>query len=511
MANLYQADILADHIAIVYKGRLVCEGPSTSLKARYGDDYIIRSDNELDNDTLVWRTSSSTEATKKLLELEALTEDTTYDVKFPTLEQVFLKVTSDSNTAVHDNGGDGIAGEEEISTVIDEKIFALENETPRDIDLDVGHSIGLARQVAALFRKRYTLLLQKAGWISYSINLVIPIIIAAALVKFMYRFDALQTCETNYLLLRNKSITDYPPGSGADFPVFAPLDSWESPQTYVGSGYDNEQPSAFIGPQSAFTGAAQDDLYLFNIPLIFQPGYDQTLNESLLDWQMSEALSTRVLVNSTADMLFQITNNSGYGYYGFGVFAPTPQSATLYYNDFNEISNNGMAMLGLTLITNRIANATVTAGQARKVSAELRTMRTAPSNVSFFSMPIAVLLCLAFIVATSIAVIYPAFEKNNRVRALHYCNGVSPFALWCGYLLFDMQLIIIQAVFVWGLLFIGPLSKLWYESNYILGAFILFGVATYLGTYFISLFLKKAAFAIAAGIHTLLFVLYIVA
>ena len=500
---------MADHIAIVYKGRLVCEGPSTSLKARYGDDYLIRSENEVDNDTLVWRTSTSTEATKKLLELETLAEDTTYDVKFPTLEQVFLKVTSESNTAIHDNGGDGIAGEEEISTVIDEKIFALENETPPDIDLDVGHSIGLARQVAALFKKRYTLLLQKAGWISYSINLVIPIIIAAALVKFMYRFDALQTCETNNLLMRNASAseTNFGQGNfGAGFPVFAPLDYWEAPEFFPDEMYQ-AQPLTIIGPASAFTGAGQDDIYLFNIPSIILGNYGEITNTS---WQDREALNSRLLVNSTDQMNSQITNFSGIGYEGFGVFAPTPETATLYYNDYDEISRYGMNMLGLNLITNRIANATATNGIARKVSVQLRTMRTASNKVSFFSMPISILLCLAFIVASSIAVIYPAFEKNNRVRALQYCNGVSPFALWFGYLLFDMQLIIIQAVFVWGLLFVGPLSKLWYESNYILGAFILFGIATYLGTYFISLFLKKAAFAIAAGIHTLLFVLYVV-
>jgi ATP-binding cassette subfamily A (ABC1) protein 3 len=285
------------------------------------------------------------------------------------------------------------------------------------------------------------------------------------------------------------------------------LDQGEAPEVYPEDMY-NPQPSTIIGPESAFAGAVQDDLYLFNIPSIFIADYSDTTNAS---WQDSEALSTRVFVNSTDDMIIQITNYSGTGYQGFGVFVPTPETATLYYNDYDQISQYGMNMLGLTLITNRIANATTSTGLARKVSAEIRTMRTAPSNVSFFTMPIAILICLSFIVASSIAVIYPAFEKNNRVRALQYCNGVSPFALWFGYLLFDMQLIIIQAVFVWGLLFVGPLSKLWYESNYVLGAFILFGIATYLGAYFISLFLKKAAFAIAAGIHTLLFVLYVVA
>jgi ATP-binding cassette subfamily A (ABC1) protein 3 len=107
-------------------------------------------------------------------------------------------------------------------------------------------------------------------------------------------------------------------------------------------------------------------------------------------------------------------------------------------------------------------------------------------------------------------VIYPAYEKINHVRALHYCNGVSPFALWFGYFLFDLQFIIIQAFFVWGLIFAGPLTRLWYGSSALLGVFILFGIATYLGTYVLSLFVKKAAFAIAAGIHVLLAVLYLV-
>jgi ATP-binding cassette subfamily A (ABC1) protein 3 len=138
---LDEANVLADHVVIVHKECLVCDGPGTSLKARFGENYAIRSDSEAGEDTMVWRTSNSAEATRKILELEALTEDTTYNVVFPTLEQVFLKVTWDSNTAVLEQTGDGLVDEEETRDVINEKIFALEPENARDIDLDVGHSI----------------------------------------------------------------------------------------------------------------------------------------------------------------------------------------------------------------------------------------------------------------------------------------------------------------------------------------------------------------------------------
>jgi len=54
------------------------------------------------------------------------------------------------------------------------------------------------------------------------------------------------------------------------------------------------------------------------------------------------------------------------------------------------------------------------------------------------------------------------------------------------------------------------MTRLYYGSTYILGVFILFGIATYLGTYLLSLFIKRAAFAIAAGLHILLLIIYFV-
>jgi ATP-binding cassette, subfamily A (ABC1), member 3 len=248
---------LADHIAIVYKGRLVCEGPSTSLKARFGESYTIRSYNDSDDDNLIWRTSNSAEATRKLLELEEMDNDNIYDVAFPTLEQVFLKVTS--NTAVHATGGDGFVGEQEDSTVIDEKIFALETEAARDIDLDVGHGTGFIRQVRALFTKRYILLQQKAGWISYGINLIIPIIIAAALVKFFYRFSSLQTCEMNMQRLRN------PPDSAVQGSPYESSKAlyYSSKGIYAYAG----QAPILLGPESSwYVYLSRISPYLAKIP-----------------------------------------------------------------------------------------------------------------------------------------------------------------------------------------------------------------------------------------------------
>jgi hypothetical protein len=473
------------------------------LKARFGGDYIIRAESGTDGDSMVWRTTNSAEATRKVLELEALSDDSTYDVVFPTLEQVFLKVT-DSNTAIREQTGDGMVGEQETSTAIDEKIFALETQDIREIDLDVGHSIGLARQVLTLFRKRYTLLLQKSGWIAYGINLIIPIIIAAALAKFFYKFKSLQTCKMNFQKLQNASAME----SGLSFDgsqIFGPLEnSYYSSSFYT---YDG-QKACVLGPSAQFSGAIQEQIYVSEIGPQISYGYNYDTGETITNATYNQTLDTRRLVNDTDSIIATITNHTS-GFYGFGIFAPTPETAILFH-DSNDYSASDY-MLAFSLITNRIANASTPSGTAKISSANIRSFRVIESDVNFLSMPISILIVLSFVAAASIAVIYPAFEKINRVRALHYCNGVSPFALWLGYLLFDIQIILIQAFLVWGILFAGSLTRLYYESSYVLGAFILFGIATYLGTYVLSLYVKKAAFAIAAAIHILLYVLYLIA
>lgn len=484
---LDEADVLADHIAILYKAKLVCEGPGTSLKAQFGGEYIVRSDSTEDDDPMFWRTPNSAQATRKILDLEAVTGDT-YNVTFPTLEQVFLKVTSDS---IYETAGDEDV-EEDADAITNEKILSPEarNAQDRDLGLDVSRSVGVARQIMTLFRKRYTLLLHKSGWLSYGINLIIPIIIAAVLAKYLPDFPSLQSCQTNIAMSRNSTLAQ-----GSDF---APLESSDS----IGFSSYSGEPIALLGPQSAFKGPVQDELYVKGIgPYIYTSSRDPTATSAV-----EETLDSRKFLDNSAGIVSTITDGSSFS--GFGIWSPTPDNAVLFYDTPGYTSENYVH--AFSLITNRLANSTTTTGTARLSSANIRSFAKVESVGNYMSLPISILLVLGFIASTSIAVVYPAFEKINRVRALHYCNGVSPFALWFGYLLFDTQLIIIQSIIVWGVAFAGPLSRLYFESSYVLGAIILFGIATYLGTYLLSLFVKKAAFAIAAGVHILLYVLYFV-
>lgn len=65
---------------------------------------------------------------------------------------------------------------------------------------------------------------------------------------------------------------------------------------------------------------------------------------------------------------------------------------------------------------------------------------------------------------------------------------------------------------VWGLLFSGSNGdRISYAPNYLLGAFVLFGIASYLGTYLVSMIFSRGTFAIAGGVHVALSLIYLAA
>lgn len=382
---LDEADVLADHIVVVYKGKLVCEGAGTTLKARYGDSYLIRNDkleaDEEENDSMVWRTKTSADATRKLLELEALDNDNTYNVVFPTLEQVFLKVTSD--TAVHGTGGDGFVGEMETADVIEEKIFAMEDEQANDINLDVGSGIGFVKQVRALFHKRYMLLYSKTGWIGYAINLIAPIIIAAAFAKFLRDFKSLNTCQDGLVEFRHPKSGLYDTISTPWWPALEP---WRSRgDFYV---YD-DTILAVLGPATSWP----DEAYLASVDGYVNAygdsdGYSssQITNETVLREKALTALRKVSEINAVS-----ITLAEAQGYFdGFGLWAPDSEPAVIFHKHTNNWRFEASSMTVMNILTNKMANSTT--GSGRRISTFLGTLVN-----SLFSFT----LCLANILTAA--------------------------------------------------------------------------------------------------------------
>ncbi|KAJ6134844.1 hypothetical protein N7512_000004 [Penicillium capsulatum] len=473
---LDEADVLADHIVIMCKGSLVCQGSSIALRAQYGDNYRIRLN---DDQETTWKAASSAEATQKVVELERLQPGLACHVTFPTLEQVFLRTTSKFGTAVDEAGGDGMVGEsqespEDSGTVMEDKILALESEyNGEDLNLDVRQSVGILWQIWVLFRKRYQLLYRVSGMMVYAVNLLLPIIVAAALTKYFVHWHALGTCEASY--------NEYVHPVGVEIAPFGTKGLTYYPTT-----------KNVLGPAQQFQGGVQDALFA------------QILNPP--PSSKKKVMNGRKFVNSEDEFNQAMTSND----VGFGTYAATPEEAIFYHSADFSVAETGVK--GFSLVTNRIANSTSNAQhRARQMTATLRTMRHVNPVHKMEDMPVTILLTIVFVASVSTAIIYPVYERVSNVQALEYSNGVSPFALWTAYLLFDMQFIIIQSLIVYGLLFVNPVNAVWYRPDYIFGVFILFGIAAYLGTYLLSKFIRRGSFAASLGIHIFLFVLYIIA
>jgi len=95
--------------------------------------------------------------------------------------------------------------------------------------------------------------------------------------------------------------------------------------------------------------------------------------------------------------------------------------------------------------------------------------------------------------------LYPTIERLRNVRALHYSNGVRSLPLWAAYLAFDF--LIVLAASVLATIIFRAVSNVWYHLEYLFVVFFLYGMASTLLSYVISLFSRSqlAAFAFAAG------------
>lgn len=107
--------------------------------------------------------------------------------------------------------------------------------------------------------------------------------------------------------------------------------------------------------------------------------------------------------------------------------------------------------------------------------------------------------------------LYPNIERTRQVRALHYSNGVRPLPLWLSYLLFDFSFVIVLST-VCVIIFAASV-QIWYGLGYLYLVILLYGLASILLSYTISLFARTqlSTFAFAAGGQAGMLFLYFIA
>ncbi|PGG98562.1 hypothetical protein GX51_06759 [Blastomyces parvus] len=110
--------------------------------------------------------------------------------------------------------------------------------------------------------------------------------------------------------------------------------------------------------------------------------------------------------------------------------------------------------------------------------------------------------------------LYPTVERLRAVRSMHYSNGVRALPLWLAYLVFDFLVTLtITSVAV---AILASVTGIWYRMEYLFLIFLLYGAASTLFSYVVSLFVPSqlAAFAVTAaiqaGMYLVFFVVFIV-
>ena len=107
--------------------------------------------------------------------------------------------------------------------------------------------------------------------------------------------------------------------------------------------------------------------------------------------------------------------------------------------------------------------------------------------------------------------LYPTVERIRNIRGLQFSNGVRSLPLWLAYTAFDFIPVIISSALT--VIIFSAVSSVWYHVEYLFIIFVLYGLASILLSYVISLFAKTqlSAYAYAAAGQAVMFLVYLIA
>ncbi|KAH8666672.1 hypothetical protein BX600DRAFT_412595 [Xylariales sp. PMI_506] len=481
---LDEADLLADHIAILSKGTLRAEGSSAELKDRLGAGYRIHLFNShdikeapevegvtrtisFDVISYVAQTSAAAAEVIRTLENAGLHD---YKYSGPTIEDVFLQVAEEvkgEGSVEREPQNPPTAPTEKQVGV--EDVSAVEGSDKEDLGLLSGRRIGLGAQIWVLFRKRCTIF--KTNWFNYLAAFIIPIIAAGLTTLFV----ANQTSPSCTPIIQN---------------------------TVSSTTTSNLYSNIFLvtGPSSDFTNTTE-------LVELLLPVFENEINSITGGSSPSTANSTASiakslhLVNSIDDFnnfIVQYRRNVTPAGWWLGDSSSTPTVA--YKADSLSVYTS---ILGQNLLNVLLSNTSI----ATDFSPFADPWVPGTGN----SLQMLVYMCLALSAYPAFFGLYPNIERRRNVRGLQYSNGVRSFPLWVAYIIFDFGIVLVSMAIV-TILFV-TLSNVWYHVAYLYLIFILYGLAATLLAYVISLFCKSqlSAYAFAAAGEVVGFLVYLIA
>lgn len=193
---LDEAEVLADHIAIISRGLLLCEGSAVELKMRLGKGYKIRipaaaqvpdmgfPTRHLQNE-IVYEIPDSATAASTISRLERMGHSDII-VNGPTIEDVFLGVADEAQPLEETD----ITGSERHTADNAQPVEPMSRNKEDEI-LTPATDISPLRQTQVLFLKRCKVLIR--NWWAYLIVLIIPIASTPPLIAIL-KYYSIPSC-----------------------------------------------------------------------------------------------------------------------------------------------------------------------------------------------------------------------------------------------------------------------------------------------------------------------------
>ncbi|RCI16269.1 hypothetical protein L249_2631, partial [Ophiocordyceps polyrhachis-furcata BCC 54312] len=450
---LDEADLLADHIAVLSRGTLRAAGSSAELKERFGGGYHIRipadrgsnmapemegMDRKVASDGTTYVARTSDLAARAIQQLDARGIDG-YHFSSPNIEDVFLTLVEE------------VEAEQKLARPGTNGGF-----TP--LELMDGTDVGNARQMAALFRKRVTVL--KRNWMPYAVAVCLPILAAALTSLYVRESDPL--------------------GCSARQPT-----SEKEPQMWP----DDYDPMFLMGPKER---ANELELRRILMP-IFQ------------GTKMRPGRSVKGILGRNALQAVDTYDN-----FTRSVHDHRKRLVTgIWLGDGEQT----MAWWANKFVTSAL--------MAQQVFNSLRLKTPILTDWEAFDAPfhlglgsvinLVIYMSAALIFLPAFFSLYPSSERQSGVRALQYSNGVRPLSLWTAYLAFDLVFILAVAGLTTGIWV--AMADRWYHIGYMLIVTALYGVASTIFSYLVSLYARSpvGSFGLSATTQGVFFLAYLLA
>lgn len=457
---LDEADLLADHIAILSKGTLRAEGSSVELKEKLGGGYRIHLQTGAEHEKApqfegvrtdisagqtMYFAENSTQAAQIIRRLEVLGLSD-YQLSGPTIEDVFLQLADEviaESGSLDDRGTPSPDLEDSEKTTTGDAVKTTDSPA---LELQTGQSIGFSRQAWVLFRKRFTII--RRNYLPYTAAFLLPVIAAGLVSLFLKGFTAVGCAPAS--TVRDSDIESF----------------------FTQSSYD-----VVIGPASRFTNATLTSLYQSILPAI-----------------SAQSLHT---VSSLVDFNNYISTNFA-NVTPAGFFLDGTQS-TLAYRGNGDIYNS---IFGQNIMNVALTNISIGTQYSEF------DIPWAPSTGK--SLQMVVYFGLAMAAYPGFFALYPTVERTRNIRGLEYSNGVRSLPLWLAYLTFDFMIVLLSSALA--IIIFAAASSAWYHIGYLFVVFMLFGLASILLSYVVSLFAKTqlSAYAFTAAGQAVFFLIYLI-